>query len=56
MAKNFMTAMMNTKASTPQPLYSQTERVKKEIRILDSINKFIPPLSVEEKNSSNKIF
>lgn len=49
MAKNFMSAMMNTKASTPQPIYSQTEKVKKEITILESIKRFIPPLSAEEK-------
>lgn len=49
MAKNFMSAMMNTKASTPQPIYSQTEKVKKEITILESIKRFIPPLSTEEK-------
>ncbi|WP_337045229.1 hypothetical protein [Emticicia sp. 17c] len=49
MGKNFMSAMIETKASTPQPTYSQTERVKKNITILESIKKFIPPLLPEEK-------
>ncbi|MFY7911465.1 MAG: hypothetical protein ACOVO2_18015, partial [Emticicia sp.] len=49
MAKNFMTAMVNTKMATPPAMYSQTEKIKKELIILENIKKFIPALSVEEK-------
>lgn len=49
MAKNFMSAMVNTKAATPQAAFSQTEKIKKEIVILESIKKFIPALSADEK-------
>ncbi len=44
-----MAAMVTTKSSTPPALYSQTEKIKKEISILDNLKKFIPPLSAEER-------
>lgn len=49
MAKNFMAAMVTTKSSTPPAMYSQTEKIKKEISVLDNLKKFIPPLSPEER-------
>ncbi|PWK21639.1 hypothetical protein LV89_03665 [Arcicella aurantiaca] len=49
MAKNFMSAMVNTKASTPAAMYSQTEKIKKDIIILEEIKRFIPPLLPDEK-------
>lgn len=49
MKKDFMSAMINTKASIQPPMYSQSERIKKDIVILDKIKKFIPELTSEEK-------
>ncbi|MEA5461653.1 hypothetical protein VB796_21475 [Arcicella sp. LKC2W] len=49
MAKNFMSAMVNTKASTPTAMYSQAEKVKKDLIILEEIKRFIPPLLPDEK-------
>lgn len=49
MAKNFMSAMVNTKSATPPAMYSQTEKIKKELIVLENLKKFIPALSTEEK-------
>lgn len=44
-----MAAMVSTKSSAPPAMYSQTEKIKKEISVLDNLKKFIPPLSSEER-------
>lgn len=49
MAKNFMSAMVNTKAATPTAMYSQSEKIKKDLIILEEIKRFIPPLLPDEK-------
>lgn len=49
MAKNnFMSAMMKTEL--PKSMYSQDEKIKKNIIVLEVLKKFIPPLSQEEKS------
>jgi hypothetical protein len=49
MAKNnFMAAMI--KADLPKSMYSQDEKIKKEIIVLDFLKKFIPPLATDERN------
>lgn len=48
MAKNnFMSAMM--KADLPKSMYSQDERIKKELIVLEKLKKFIPPLASDER-------
>ena len=48
MAKNnFMNAMM--KAELPKSMYSQDEKIKKELIVLDILRKFIPPLASDER-------
>ncbi|NBB31234.1 hypothetical protein [Cellulophaga sp. BC115SP] len=48
MAKNnFMSAMM--KADLPKSMYSQDERIKKELVVLEKLKKFIPPLAPDER-------
>lgn len=48
MAKNnFMNAMM--KAELPKSMYSQDEKIKKELIVLDILKKFIPPLAADER-------
>lgn len=48
MAKNnFMNAMIN--ADLPKSMYSQDERIKKELIVLEILKKFIPPLATDER-------
>ncbi|MDI9882338.1 hypothetical protein [Flectobacillus longus] len=48
MAKNnFMSAMM--KADLPKSMYSQDEKIKKELIVLEKLKKFIPPLAPDER-------
>ena len=48
MAKNnFMNAIM--KAELPKSMYSQDEKIKKELIVLDILKKFIPPLALDER-------
>lgn len=48
MAKNnFMNAMIN--AELPKSMYSQDERIKKELIVLEILKKFIPPLARDER-------
>jgi hypothetical protein len=48
MAKNnFMNAMM--KAELPQSMFSQDEKIKNELIILENLKKFIPPLAPDER-------
>jgi ParB-like chromosome segregation protein Spo0J len=48
MAKNnFMSAMM--KADLPKSMYSQDEKIKKELIVLKKLKKFIPPLAPDER-------
>ncbi len=48
MAKNnFMGAMM--KAELPKSMYSQDEKIKKELIVLEILKKFIPPLAIDER-------
>ncbi len=48
MAKNFMAGMKKTLVDLQPSTFSETEKIKKQIVILESLKKFIPPLSVEE--------
>ncbi len=49
MAKNdFMRAMMKTEL--PKSMYSQDEKIKKELIVLDFLKKFIPPLATDERS------
>ncbi|WP_435357687.1 hypothetical protein [Emticicia sp. SJ17W-69] len=48
MAKNnFMNAMIN--ADLPKSMYSQDEKIKKELIVLEILKKFIPPLAPDER-------
>ena len=48
MAKNnFMNAMIN--AELPKSMYSQDEKIKNELIVLEILKKFIPPLATDER-------
>lgn len=48
MAKNFMAGMKNTLVDLQPSTFSETEKIKKQIVVLDALKKFIPPLAAEE--------
>jgi hypothetical protein len=48
MAKNFMAGMKKTLVDLQPSTFSETEKIKKQIVILESLKQFIPPLSTEE--------
>ncbi|WP_435357814.1 hypothetical protein [Emticicia sp. SJ17W-69] len=48
MAKNFMAGMKKTLVDLQPSTFSETEKIKKQIVVLDSLKKFIPPLTSEE--------
>lgn len=48
MAKNFMAGMKKTLVDLQPSTFSETEKIKKQIVILESLKKFIPPLTSEE--------
>lgn len=48
MAKNFMAGMKKTLVDLQPSTFSETEKIKKQIVILESLKQFIPPLSSEE--------
>ena len=56
MAKNFMAGMKKTLVDLQPSTFSETEKIKKQIVILESLKHFIPPLSAEEyKQLENNI-
>lgn len=48
MAKNFMEGMKKTLVDLQPSTFSETERIKKQIVVLEALKKFIPPLAKEE--------
>jgi hypothetical protein len=48
MAKNFMAGMKKTLVDLQPSTFSETEKIKKQIFVLDSLKKFIPQLTSEE--------
>lgn len=48
MAKNFMAGMKKTLVDLQPSTFSETEKIKKQIVILESLKQFIPPLTTEE--------
>lgn len=56
MAKNFMAGMKKTLVDLQPSTFSETEKIKKQIVVLDSLKQFIPPLTAEEyKQLENNI-
>lgn len=56
MAKNFMAGMKKTLVDLQPSTFSETEKIKKQIVILESLKQFIPPLTAEEyKQLENNI-
>jgi hypothetical protein len=48
MKKDFMAGMKKTVADLKPPVFSEIEKIKKQIIVLDELKNFIPPLSVDE--------
>lgn len=48
MAKNFMTGMKKTLVDLQPSTFSETEKIKKQIIVLEALKQFIPPLTSEE--------
>jgi hypothetical protein len=48
MAKNFMAGMKKTLVDLQPSTFSETEKIKKQIVVLESLKQFIPPLTAEE--------
>jgi hypothetical protein len=48
MAKNFMAGMKKTLVDLQPSTFSETEKIKKQIVVLEALKKFIPPLAAEE--------
>jgi len=56
MAKNFMTGLKTVAAQLPNSTFSELEKIKKEIIIIEELRQFITPLSNEElKNLESNI-
>lgn len=51
MAKNFMTGLKTVAAQLPNSTFSELEKIKKEIIIVEELRQFITPLSNEEFNN-----
>lgn len=56
MAKNFMAGMKKTLVDLQPSTFSETEKIKKQIVVLESVKQFIPPLTADEfKQLENNI-
>ena len=48
MAKNFMDGMKKVSSQLPSSTFSEIERIKKELVVIEELQGFITPLSTEE--------
>ena len=48
MAKDFMTGLKTVAAQLPNSTFSELERIKKELIVVEELRQFITPLSDEE--------